>query len=139
MAEYPDCFHPVMCETKLKLTAKSLEDCFDIVYNPSGSNKRQTENRILAFFRDYLLDSEGGESEATLADILIFITGADTIPPLGFPLQPKILFGHETNSLYPKANTCALQLELPVVHSDYDSFKKSMEFGILNCNDFAFA
>lgn len=74
----------------------------------------------------------------TLEDILVFTTGADKIPPLGFDVQPKISFLHN-DSLYPTANTCGLELFLPTKHKTYGEFKQHVLFGISNCKDFAFA
>lgn len=75
----------------------------------------------------------------TLTDILIFATGADRVPPLGFPVKPKISFLHGDQSIYPKANTCGLELKLPVVHKNYEEFTEALSFGIGNCNSFGFA
>ena len=62
-------------------------------------------------------------------------TGADTIPPLGFPHPPTLYFSPENP--YPTASTCAIQLTLPTKHESYDSFKKAMSYGLLNHGGFA--
>lgn len=74
-----------------------------------------------------------------MSDILVFATGADSEPPLGFPVKPKILFLHDNKSKFPTANTCALQLKLPTLHMQYDDFKLNMNFGIGNAKSFGFA
>lgn len=79
------------------------------------------------------------DADVTLQDIIIFATGATHVPPLGFPQQPQILFIHDNDSIFPRANTCSLELSIPTVHKNYDDFKRNMNFGIANANDFAFA
>ena len=61
-----------------------------------------------------------------LETLLVFATGADTIPALGFDPQPTITFGHDVEvtdftAAYPVANTCTNTLRLPVLPS-YDEF-----------------
>ena len=56
----------------------------------------------------------------------------------------EIHFLHEAEkdrklSKFPKANTCACILKLPVVHVDYESFKNAMMFGIKNARGFGCA
>lgn len=86
---------------------------------------------FVSFFSD-------GEAEISLNDLIIFATGADVIPPLGFPWKPKLSFLHDA-CLYPKGNTCGLELHLPTIHKHYGHFKDHMDFGIGNSKDFAFA
>jgi hypothetical protein len=47
----------------------------------------------------------------TLPNILSFFTGADEVPPLGFPHQPTLSFS--SSNPYPTASTCAIQLYQP--------------------------
>ncbi|KAI3356795.1 hypothetical protein L3Q82_003460 [Scortum barcoo] len=44
------------------------------------------------------------EKEVTLEDILVFFTGCDNIPPLGFSPEPSLEF--IAHSRFPLANTC---------------------------------
>ena len=68
----------------------------------------------------------------SLEDVLIFFTGADRVPPLGFPQTPTLHFlGND--ALYPTASTCSLMLRLPTRYSTYDAFKDTMTEGLL-CN-----
>lgn len=102
------------------------------------NESRNASSDLLIFqlkFINFSLVAE--ESSVTLEDILVFATGADKIPPLGFPSKPKLCFLHDEQHLYPRGNTCGLILYLPVVHRNYDSFKYNMDFGILNANAFA--
>ena len=76
-------------------------------------------------------------SACSLNEVLIFATGADRIPPLGFFPRPSIAFSQE--SRYPTAKACANILTLPTAHDSYVSFKESMDFGILNSPGFGVA
>ena len=58
----------------------------------------------------------------TTTDLLVFFTGADGDPPLGFPQQPHLTF---TDSGLATANSCSLILKLPVGHC-YDVFREKM-------------
>lgn len=66
----------------------------------------------------------------SLPDILAFVTGAPSLPPLGFLPQPSIQF-HAT-SAFPKANTCSNTLYLPLQRMTYDEFKYKILYGISN-------
>ncbi|KAK5646175.1 hypothetical protein RI129_004639 [Pyrocoelia pectoralis] len=134
-----DMFKSAFCDTKINITARFLEEIFKIRYSEIGSNARNTENRIISYFRDYILDCEGEPSTINLEDILVFATGADCVPPLGFPVTPEITFLHDSPSRFPIANTCALQFQLPIIHKDYNIFKSDMDFGIGNCKHFGMA
>lgn len=76
------------------------------------------------------LAEEGAECK--LADILVFFTGADAIPPLGFDETPELVFLDDPHSVLPTASTCDLQLRIPTAHGDnYEEFKQWMTIGIL--------
>lgn len=69
------------------------------------------------------------ECNATLQDVLVFVSGTDEPPPLGFESALVIEF---TIQKFPTANTCGLKLHLPLQHDEYESFKYAMDFAILN-------
>ncbi|CAH0560576.1 unnamed protein product [Brassicogethes aeneus] len=70
-----------MCENKTCLTADVLNELFTVVYSVQNSSQRQLENRTITFWRDFLHDCEDGDSEVSLEDVLIFVTGTDSVPP----------------------------------------------------------
>ena len=70
----------------------------------------------------------------TLDDILVFATGASSIPPTGFFPSPEIQF-HSTSPL-PVANTCGVTLHLPLGTQEYEVFKYNMCLGITNAVGF---
>ncbi|XP_031327706.1 G2/M phase-specific E3 ubiquitin-protein ligase-like isoform X2 [Photinus pyralis] len=137
--EMPSDLKKLFCFEEVPLTAEFLKTFFVPVLNEVGSNKRAIENRLLAFWRDYLIDCEDNETTVCLKQILAFVTGADAVPPLGFECTPTLEFLHDDRSRYPKANTCALILSLPVIHTVYEQFKIHMDYGIGNGMVFAFA
>lgn len=70
----------------------------------------------------------GGESVVTLQDILFFVTGCSSIPPIGFDPEPTIKF---LPVHYPIGNRLLNCLELPITRT-YENFKNKMEFTIRN-------
>ena len=54
-----------------------------------------------------------------------YFSGADDIPPLGFPHEPELNFN--STSVYPTASTCAIQLMLPSQYSNYEDFKLKLD------------
>ena len=66
-------------------------------------------------------------------DVFTFATGASCPPSLGFDSQPKLDF---VDGEYPKANTCAPFLFLPLC---LEAFKEKMDFGIFNSPSFGYA
>lgn len=74
----------------------------------------------------------------TLCKLLAFATGASEVPPIGFSKNLHLTFLHDDNSKFPKANTCSLELHLPI-HISYEDFRSNMDFGILNGAVFGFA
>lgn len=141
---HPLIFEPLFTHRAEKLTADKLNNLFEIVRSPPGGNKYQSEDLLLSFWNDLLLDIEESESELTLETVLSFATGCTQVPPLGFaPFVPSIAFLHDpesdgVKSKFPKANTCALKLYLPVEHDKYVDFKQAVEFGIMNTKGFGY-
>ena len=90
---------------------------------------------------------EGGVFPCTLADVLIFWTGASSPPPLGFevpsidddrqpPGRPLVVTFYNESGRLPYASTCGLQLWLPTGLKPDEfrdilirAFKEGTEFG----------
>lgn len=70
----------------------------------------------------------GGESVVTLEDILFFVTGSYSVPPIGFDPEPTIKFLHRR---YPTGNRFLNCLELPIT-TTYEQFKNKMDLTIRN-------
>ena len=71
----------------------------------------------------------------TLEDILVFFSGSDMVPPLGFSPPPSIVFNHE--AMFPTSSTCSLMLVLPTkYHDNYHAFKSKLLFAFKNHGGF---
>lgn len=70
-----------------------------------------------------------GNIDTKLEDVLIFVTGAGSIPPTGFPVRPCVSFLHHKQKLS-TASTCDQALRLPI-YEDYVAFKEAMILSIL--------
>ena len=73
----------------------------------------------------------------TLPIILSFFTGAEEVPPLGFPHDPVLNFS--ADGMYPTASTCAIEFTLPTKYSTYPEFKSVMDFAMFNHGGFGLA
>lgn len=78
----------------------------------------------------------GDQSDVTQRQILSFVTGADSIPPMGFPNSPFILFNKDKSRLLPVASTCALSITFSLGLVEYNDFKKNMDTAVLNAFEF---
>lgn len=56
---HPDAFQSILCYSPRKLTADTMDELFTIRWSETGSNKRSAENKVVAFWRDFLQDVEG--------------------------------------------------------------------------------
>ena len=65
----------------------------------------------------------------SLGVVLSFFSGADDIPPLGFPHEPVLNFS--SHAVYPTASTCAIQLTLPTQYDSFDKFKNKLDQAFL--------
>ena len=76
-------------------------------------------------------------STVTLGDLLMFIMGADSIPPLGFPHPITIMFyDMESARHYPTASTCDLHVRLPRGIQDPNVLQELMENAVLGAHGF---
>ena len=74
-------------------------------------------------------DGEEHEIFISLSDILVFGTGADHEPPMGFVPCPKIDI---CESKYLTANTCTNTISLPIMYMDCIEFNYYAAFSIAN-------
>lgn len=79
-----------------------------------------------------------GNIQATLEELLSFITGADQIPPTGFSKCIDITFyATETGvKRLPHASTCSLEFYLPRGVGDPNVFKEMMLMSLKECIGF---
>ncbi|XP_072171956.1 G2/M phase-specific E3 ubiquitin-protein ligase-like [Diadema setosum] len=120
MRAHPTTMSQLFLYKEEKLTADQVEILFDVQYSPVGSNLRSSEERMVSYWRDLL---EELEDEDGLESLLQFTTGVRRPPPLGFGQKLTLSFRHwqflpegqACTIQFPRANTCALELALPVV------------------------
>ena len=133
---------------KETLTADLLDDIFQPLFSPEGSNKRTNEERLVFNFNQKLENIEKekvveelSETEVTinLSHILMFTTGASEIPAIGLIPRPSIRFDHSTREERKlSVSTCANILTLPVSDkmTSLETFQKEFMFCMLNSPGF---
>ena len=135
MLKYPNLFRKTFCYHSESLRLSTILFVFKVKRAEEGSNRRNIESLFMSHWNDFLQDAEEDPAQINLSEILFFASGCKLIPPQG--LHCELQFLHEAEkdgnlSKFPKASTCACILSLPVVHSDYESFKNAVVFGIKN-------
>ncbi|XP_072572652.1 G2/M phase-specific E3 ubiquitin-protein ligase-like isoform X2 [Paramormyrops kingsleyae] len=140
IVKHPGTLKPLFVGGPKRLEMQDLLDLFSICFSDPGSNRRRLENRAMMFWKDWLIEVDEGTRPVTLEQILIFASGTDSIPPLGFSHRPNIEFLHcndGNQKLFPEANTCQVILRLPL-HPSYSIFVEYVESGILQSPTFGF-
>ena len=103
-------------------------DLFVPCFSDEGSNKRAVEEAIMHNFCTLLEKCEDGAAPFTCGDILIFVTGASAIPPLGLIPTPTITFTSEERLL--TASTCSNELRIPYSLQEYAKFEEIFDLSI---------
>ena len=82
------------------------------------------------------INAQGSEETfvISLGDILAFVTGASSVPPIGFSSRPTIIF--QETSPFPISNTCANILKLPLSVDSFNMFMYNFCYGISNAIGF---
>ena len=70
-----------------------------------------------------------GDSTCSLEEILMFCTGSDSVPPVGFCKKIDVVF-LGSQAILPTASTCSLELRIPTCHNDSSSFSEMMSLGL---------
>ncbi|KAG7999758.1 Guanylate cyclase soluble subunit beta-2 [Nibea albiflora] len=101
---------------KNPLSKAAFKAIFSYNYSTRGSNHREAEEDTIFSWEMVLLNMiEDKVTELRFEDLLIFVTGADEVPALGFPRKPRIDFYEQEagRRRLPHASTCAMCLHLP--------------------------
>lgn len=114
-----------------------VDALFHIEYAEPRSNRYIAQQRAIVYWRDYLQDCEANDAEASIEEVLVFVTGASRPPPLGFDEPTTITFLDDEP--FAMANTCANTIRIPVCYSEYEEFKRKMVFAIKNSPCFGYA
>ncbi|KAJ8315102.1 hypothetical protein KUTeg_007252 [Tegillarca granosa] len=90
----------------------SFRRLYKVNFSAEGSNNRIQEKDTIYCFETFLMDCTEAESKVTLQDVLLFWTGANSVPPLGFDKSFEINFVTAADKRLPVAHTCGMILEL---------------------------
>ena len=70
-------------------------------------------------------------------EVLVFCTGADKIPPVGFDCNPLLTFlDNNPSCMLPTASTCFIELWLPTCHKTCEGFKEAITLGLKSHDGF---
>ena len=135
----------------------ALKQLVHIRYLENGSNGRDEELQAWVNFGDFVDECEGTQEIHHCNNLLfflnfpvyswyntmhcirclVFFTGANAIPPLGYEMQPTVTFLHSKCDRFCKASTCDLTLRLPTCHDEnYSSFREEMIMSLLDNDGF---
>ena len=121
------------------LTKSSFMKLYELNRSEEGSNQRSKEDTTIYCFEIFLQDLEEGVVPGlSLEDLLVFITGADCLPPLGFGNNITVdFYDFEENSRRrPYASTCGLYFFLPRGFENPEEFSKFLSEALLECHGF---
>ena len=76
----------------------------------------------------YYLDI-AGDIQCSLEEVLIFCSGADSVPVGGFNKKIDIVFLGD-NEILPTASTCSLVMRIPTCHNSNEKFNEMMLLGL---------
>eukprot|EP00794_Sanderia_malayensis_P018367 gene18367-20214_t len=128
----------LMCEANAKLTSQKFKSLYNVSYSECGSNLRIEEENSIYSFELFIQDLEEGQVDGlALEDLLIFVTGAEDVPPLGFskPITVEFYSNTARERRLPWSSTCALELHLPR-GCQPEAFKEVMSQALLDCQGF---
>ena len=126
------------CQGKEKLTSQKLKSLYRVTYSESGSNLRIEEESSIYSFELFIQDLEERQLDGLqLEDLLIFVTGAEDVLPLGFSRQITVDFYSNTTNerRLPWSSTCAMGQHLPR-GCQPDEFKETTSQALLDCQGF---
>ena len=132
-------FEQLLCDCHVKLTTQRFKDLYQIAYSEVGSNSRIKEDSTIYCFEVFLQDLEEGEANGlALEDLLVFISGASKIPPLGFTVPIRVKFYDDvlTERRRPWSSTCSLTLNIPRGYENPEQFKSLMLETLQECQGF---
>lgn len=128
--------HIFRSSTMKTLSMRSVINILKPKFSEEGSNSRIKENAMYSLFVKYLREVASGRRKVvTLNHILVFTTGMEEEPLLGYEVQPSIHFTVSEHML-PTANVCVNRMTLPIIE---DEDLKKDQNRLFNLYDYAFA
>lgn len=126
-----------------------MKTTFTVKYSDKGTIYRPAEEQTYVYFVDFLDVCEGKSiflsflvsmlyfteksAPCSLEDVLIFASGADLVPLLGYTKPPTIVFVQARDRILPISSTRDVHLRLPTVHgSNYQKFQEIMVMAVLS-------
>ncbi|XP_038560059.1 G2/M phase-specific E3 ubiquitin-protein ligase-like [Micropterus salmoides] len=108
-------FLPLFTNMQEPMSKAAFKALFSYNYSRRGSNHREAEEDTIYCWEMVLNMIEDKVTDLKFEDLLIFTTGADEVPPLGFPRKPSVDFYEQEAGLrrLPYASTCTMCLYLP--------------------------
>lgn len=111
-------FAPVMTSAPQQpLSLEEFKQLFTISFSTSDAQLRADEEATAGHWETILTLVRDGKAEFSFEDLLTFITGADRLPPLGFPRFISLCFYSQDASMQdlrlPHAASPSLELYLP--------------------------
>nr|XP_033478032.1 uncharacterized protein LOC117254121 [Epinephelus lanceolatus] len=111
-------FLPVMTSAQQQpLTLEEFKQLFTVCYSHPDSQLQAAEEATVGHWETVLTLVSDGQTDYSFEDLLAFITGADHLPPPGFPRLISLRFYSQDASMpgvrLPHTSTCALELFLP--------------------------
>ncbi|KAG9273569.1 G2/M phase-specific E3 ubiquitin-protein ligase-like [Astyanax mexicanus] len=122
-------FLPMFTHTGRTLSRNDVQELFTINWSAQGSNCREQEEDTIYLWECWLMSiQEEASMNITYEDVLVFVTGADAVPPLGFQQNCQIdFYGLEAGCRrIPYSSTCACCLFLPRGIRDEAEFRDLM-------------
>lgn len=140
MDAYPNGLYKLLVvpgASSITVSSDALTDLLSPEYSVAGSSARVIQETVYYNWCRFLEEVEDGAGVPfTLGDILAFVTGASTIPPMGFSPMPTLGFTPE--KCLPYASTCGNRLTISHHSSmmNYDTFKDTFILAIQGCQGF---
>lgn len=132
-------FDTVLGNQHPRLTKAVFMSLYEYNRSEDGSNKREGEDSTIYSFEVFLQDLEEGEvAGLALEDLLVFVTAANCVPPLGFHKLITIEFYDIDGNVRrrPYASTCGLYLFLPRGFANPQEFSDFMKEALQGCHGF---
>lgn len=77
-----------------------------------------------------------GKTGCTIGDVLVFFTGTNRVPPLGFEKAPTVSF-LDQDAIFATASTCDVRLRLPTKYGDdLEGFKQALIMSVKDNDGF---